>query len=329
MKKILVSLILVMSISMLTSCGVSDPGNDDGGSSYGYGGSSDNDDGSNDDSGSSDNDSGSSDNYGGSNGDGGDDGGGGGGDGDTGSNDSGNSYPAKTLENFIKFENDRWSVYNERSFYRDTNLFPGMVVLRSIDDDGDYLYHLYEWQKWNPSTMAEWGDYKDSGALRIWSQSEDSGGLDCSSWLDCTIFLGRDDVTSDIDDGALSRWGIYDRSDVVFEESSTESKDLEKIGSKVEALEVAEMEEMLVEYGMSAERSEKLGKMMTSYSKVKTKRALTSREKDVFTKELTGMSFKKASSVLVDEGYDVLIERASEINDVDPEAISELINEIL
>ena len=132
-----------------------------------------------------------------------------------------------------------------------------------------------------------------------------------------------------VDDGALAQWGIYDRNQVIFEESNTKSKDLEKFGAKIESLEVAEMEERLINYGLSTERAETLGKLMNNYSKIKTKRALTSREKNIFTKELTGMSFDKATSVLVDEGYDVLIERASEINDVDPEAISELINEIM
>ena len=99
--------------------------------------------------------------------------------------------------------------------------------------------------------------------------------------------------------------------------------------AKVEAMEVAEMEDMLLNYGLSAERSAKLGKLMNSYSKIKTKRALTSREKDVFTKELTGLSFDKATSVLVDEGYDALVEKASEVNGADPEAIKELLNEVM
>ena len=107
------------------------------------------------------------------------------------------------------------------------------------------------------------------------------------------------------------------------------SKDLENTGAKIEALEVAELEETLMNYGLSTERSEKLGKLMNSYSKIKTKRALTPREKDVFTKELTGMSFNKASSVLVNEGYDILVEKASEVNGADPEAIKELLNEVM
>jgi hypothetical protein len=117
--------------------------------------------------------------------------------------------------------------------------------------------------------------------------------------------------------------------DYTFSLDGNSQKDLESMGAKVEALEVAEMEDILVNYGLSSDRSEKLGKLMVSYNKIKTKRALTSREKDVFTKELTGLSFDKASSVLVEEGYDALVEKASVVNGVDPEAIKELLNEVI
>ena len=114
-----------------------------------------------------------------------------------------------------------------------------------------------------------------------------------------------------------------------FENSITSSKDLEKLGSKVEAIEVAKIEETLIGYGLSNEKAFKLGSLMNSYSKIKTARALTSREKDVFTKELTGLKFDQASELLVSVGYDALIEKAAMINEADPEAIKELINQIL
>ena len=114
-----------------------------------------------------------------------------------------------------------------------------------------------------------------------------------------------------------------------FEDSITSSKDLEKLGSKVEAMEVAKIEETLINYGLSNERASKLGSLMNSYSKIKTGKALTSREKDVFTKELIGLKFSEASEMLVNDGYDALIEKAAMINEADPEAIKELINQIL
>ena len=113
-----------------------------------------------------------------------------------------------------------------------------------------------------------------------------------------------------------------------FQEGSTSNKDIEKIGAEIEAMEVAEMEDTLVSYGLSNERAEKLGKLMNSYRKIKTKRALNSKEKDMFTKELTGMSFDEAATEMV-EDYDGLIEKAAELNETSPEAIKELINTIM
>lgn len=120
-----------------------------------------------------------------------------------------------------------------------------------------------------------------------------------------------------------------DATEYYFTETSEVTKDLELMGAKVEALQVSDLEDNLINYGLSTERAETLGKLMNSYSKIKNKRGLTAREKDVFTKELTGLSFDRASEVLVDEGYDALIDRASDINGADPEAIKELLNEVL
>jgi len=129
--------------------------------------------------------------------------------------------------------------------------------------------------------------------------------------------------------GAYCGLGELSCTTVTFEDSTNFNKDLEKIGSKIEDLEVEKAREMLVNYGLSTVRAEKLGKLMVSYNKIKTKRALSGREKDFFTKELTGMSFDKASEMLVDEGYDALIDKASEVNGADPEAIKELLNEVM
>jgi len=114
-----------------------------------------------------------------------------------------------------------------------------------------------------------------------------------------------------------------------YEATGSASKDLEKIGSAEESVEVAKMENTLIDYGFSADRAEKLGKLMVSYNKIKSTRSLNNREKDFFTKELTGMTFKKASEALVNHGYDSLVDKASEVNGADPEAIKELLNEIM
>ena len=98
------------------------------------------------------------------------------------------------------------------------------------------------------------------------------------------------------------------------------------MGSKIE---VDSLKDQLLDYGFSDKKSMKIVRLANAFKSISSKRALTSREKDIFTKELTGLSFDKASSVLVDEGYDALVEKASAVNGADPEAIKELINEVL
>ncbi len=124
--------------------------------------------------------------------------------------------------------------------------------------------------------------------------------------------------------------GLFTDADGNIYEAGTDSaKDLESVGAKVEAMEVEDLKDKLINYGLSEERTDKLSKLMVSYKKIQNKRGLTGREKDVFTKELTGMTFEKASSVLVEEGYDALVEKASDANGLDPEAIKELLNEVM
>ena len=65
------------------------------------------------------------------------------------------------------------------------------------------------------------------------------------------------------------------------------------------------------------------------FRKIQNKRGLNERERNYFTNEVLGISFKEASEALVGDGLDSLIEKASEKNETDPEAIKELIEEIM
>ncbi len=129
--------------------------------------------------------------------------------------------------------------------------------------------------------------------------------------------------------GSYCGIGEFSCTTVTFEDSTSFHKDLEKIGSKIEEVEIKTLKNNLTNYGFSVEKTSSLAKLMISYKKIKSNRALNSREKDMFTKELTGLSFDKATSVLVEQGYDALVEKASVINGADPEAIKELLNEII
>jgi len=115
-----------------------------------------------------------------------------------------------------------------------------------------------------------------------------------------------------------------------FEAGVESQKDLEGLGQKIESIGIDYLRDSLVaEYGLSNERALKVSRLATSYKRINSKRALNAREKDLFTKELIGLSFEEASKTLVDEGYDALVEKASKINETSPEAIKVLINEIL
>jgi hypothetical protein len=241
-----------------------------------------------------------------------------------------------TMEDLLFIINSNTGFFNAE-LIEESSEKPGYYIIKwNYIDDCCANYLGYEYAAVKLSVLEKgmnWQDFLHASALYHESQNifygrdRSNGPMEAENKL---TFFDLD--WNEIDEKwEASYWdGVLDSSEtMVFEESSNTKKDLEKVGSSIEAMEVSKMEDMLVNYGLSAERSEKLGKLMVSYNKIKTKRALTGREKDVFTKELTGLSFDKAALVLAEEGYDALIEKASEANAADPEAVKELINEIL
>lgn len=165
-------------------------------------------------------------------------------------------------------------------------------------------------------------DY-EAGKYSVWAGSAVYSKLKLGEILDL------EDIGSNRFEGKYGSYcglGEFSCTTVTFEDSTTIQKDLEKIGSSIE---VSSLKEQLLDFGLSDKRSMKIARLANNFKSISSKRALTSREKDIFTKELTGLSFDKASSVLIDEGYDALVEKASEVNGADPEAIKELINKVL
>lgn len=192
------------------------------------------------------------------------------------------------------------------------------IIVRTITTTGSSSYRAYDLRYYEQGKWIE--NYQQ------WSNSDpDSHPL--GNWANANIANGEN--MYEVVRG--TNWCNVTNTCTIykFEDQAASNKDLEKLGSRVEAMEVAKIEETLIDYGLSNEKSFKLGSLINSYSKIKTKRSLTSREKDVFTKELTGLKFKEASEMLVNDGYDALIEKAAMINEADPEAIKELINQIL
>jgi Collagen triple helix repeat (20 copies) len=121
----------------------------------------------------------------------------------------------------------------------------------------------------------------------------------------------------------------YSGTDTFYYETENDSfKDVESMGSKIESAEVETVKENLLQYGLSVERTEKLSKLLVSYKSISNKRALNASEKDVFTKELLGMTFDKAAKKMV-EDYEGLMEAAADKNGTSPEAVKELVGAFL
>ena len=132
--------------------------------------------------------------------------------------------------------------------------------------------------------------------------------------------------------GSSDRMGTYtpieeeDRNLWIFETSGTKNKDLEKVGAKIEGIQIEGLKYSLTSFGLSADKSEDMAQLAYAYNKIKEKRALTEREKDNFSMALLGMSFSNASTTLVEEGHDALINKAVEIHEISPEAVKEILN---
>lgn len=119
-------------------------------------------------------------------------------------------------------------------------------------------------------------------------------------------------------------------------EISEFAKDLELMGSMEETKTKENIKNQLTDqFGLSLERSRELSSLIFSFNKVRTKRALNIKEKNILTKKLIGINFdvgKKALEAHIQGNPDSLeriIERASQMNDISPEHMNELIEEYL
>lgn len=122
----------------------------------------------------------------------------------------------------------------------------------------------------------------------------------------------------------------------IFEETEEDSKDLEAIGADLEADDLVEKSEIIAsDYGLSEERSMKIARLHNTYEKISSKRSLTNADRDIFSKEILGVDYSKAKSALESHiqgdsnKMDTLLEEASEMNEISPEHMTELLGEFL
>lgn len=129
---------------------------------------------------------------------------------------------------------------------------------------------------------------------------------------------------------------IYENKDGewnLLSESATAVKDLELIGSKVEDQKANIIgEDLAAQFGLSEERAYHVAKTMAAYNRLISKRALTAREKNQFSKTLLGVDYKVAEDSIMsgDEyEYNALMEKAAEFNETTPEQVSAIIKEFI
>ena len=123
---------------------------------------------------------------------------------------------------------------------------------------------------------------------------------------------------------------------ITFSEKNGSIKDVESLGSRIKNIESEELAEVLtLEFGLSEQRSEEVAKIKTSYDKISSNRELTLKERNQMTMRLLGVDLKSAKNALErriqgsNEDYNMFIERSSEFNNIDPEALTEMVSEIL
>jgi len=109
-------------------------------------------------------------------------------------------------------------------------------------------------------------------------------------------------------------------------------KDLEAMGSQIESERFKNLAERLeANYGLSTDRANSVARNISAYNRLATKRSLTSREQNFFSKELLGVNYKNARNAILSgdkKDLDNLLETAADTNETSPEQVSAIINEI-
>ena len=121
-----------------------------------------------------------------------------------------------------------------------------------------------------------------------------------------------------------------------FSMVGTYIKDLEKIAAIKEGQHRKNYEEYIVEaYGLSESRASEVSKVVFGYKKLKSKRSLTKRDKNILTEKLLGFDYDTGKQALAkvisgekSDEIEELFQKAANKNDIAPEHVKELIAEV-
>ena len=125
--------------------------------------------------------------------------------------------------------------------------------------------------------------------------------------------------------------GEYKSTIRIFEESSSEGKDLEKMAALEEKRDHEKLVSSLIEnYGLSEKRSHNVARLIGNWERIQNSRHMTSNDQDIFLKKVTGSDKSAWEKALKDKvGVEDLVEKASLVNNISPEQFKEILKDFL
>lgn len=242
-----------------------------------------------------------------------------------GNNDSNNTTkPVSKVDSFV-------SVLKQQIYVRDAK------VVITTDQTKNKVFTVIEVYSSDDSTFGEYAIYNYAFDLSLYEIGDSYGDYiykykdkyipESSSYFDLPTVRERD--------GEMYV-SIFRVDEFLLDETEPSTKDLEKIGAFKEEFERAHISENLsAEFGLSEERSQKISRLVQNWSKVSDKRKMTSSDANLFVNEIIGTNIEDAEKAYKkhiegnSNSFDNLIERAASANEISPEHMSELVNELL
>ena len=233
----------------------------------------------------------------------------------------GASVPSTSVDKVQAFVNLLNSKSNLESFHvvKDPShsVTAGFVVVSGTGS----AYLAYDIAKYNAGdSWSEYASRAEYGPVIIHGSKMDQASGE-------TFFFG---------DAYTNESNPAYKGEFTFDESSENSKDLEKTASIKESFALANIAASLaLEYGLSEERSSQVAKLALQWKKLSRTRALTEADANSFSKKLLGVSMNEASSAI--EGYvlgddskwKTVVNTAAKVNQTSPEQMQEIIDGIL
>ncbi|MBF0360040.1 MAG: hypothetical protein HQK49_03475 [Oligoflexia bacterium] len=128
----------------------------------------------------------------------------------------------------------------------------------------------------------------------------------------------------------------HEETGMIFEETTTVGKDLEKIGHFIEQYQINMVTDTLVaEFGLSETRAVDLSRFIYNWKKTSDRRSMTAKDVDNAFKKLLGTDMLKAMRAYKhkiageNREWNDLISKAAQINGITPEHFNKIAEEVL